>query len=164
MRWLSSLSGTWMTSIAASPTCRSRPVNRKVSLNCRCKFLVIEVMVNQSISVCWRLCSSHLHFYQSVRTKEAMSEKQKEVRLLSTDALNSGGFAQSTRAGEGKQTNGAAAAAAALTHGPHSQPPPTSLCSSEKKPLLFLKAGREGGLWGELSLCSTTPPAIKKNK
>jgi len=55
----------------------------------------------------------------------------------------------STGAGEGKQTNGgvaaaaAAAAAAALTHGPHSQPPPTSLCSSEKKPLLFLKAGRE---------------------
>lgn len=48
-----------------------------------------------------------------------------------------------TRVGEGKQTNGAAAAAA-LTHGPHSQPPPTSLCSSEKKPLLFPSTG-EGG-------------------
>lgn len=43
--------------------------------------------------------------------------------------------------GEGKHTNGAAAA---LTHGPHSQPPPTSLCSSEKKPLLFASTG-EGG-------------------
>lgn len=49
-----------------------------------------------------------------------------------------------TRAGEGRQTN-AGAAAAALTHGPHSQPPPTSLCSSEKKALLFAGAGREGG-------------------
>lgn len=58
-------------------------------------------------------------------------------------------FFTGTRAGEGRQTNAgaapAAAAAAALTHGPHSQPPPTSLCSSEKKALLFAGAGREGG-------------------
>lgn len=64
----------------------------------------------------------------------------------------------------GETDRAAAAAAAALTHGPHSQPPPTSLCSSEKKPLLFPKAGREEGLWGEPLLSSTTPPAIKQKK
>lgn len=67
--------------------------------------------------------------------------------------------------GQGEQTN-RAAAAAALTHGPHSQPPPTSLCSSEKKPLLFVSAVREGrevsGV--KLRLASTTPPAIEREK
>lgn len=70
-----------------------------------------------------------------------------------------------TRVGEGKQTNGAAAAAA-LTHGPHSQPPPTSLCSSEKKPLLFPSTG-EGGRslgWTAAQLRHSTRHQKKKKQ
>lgn len=85
---------------------------------------------------------------------EAVNQKVDSINLV---------VCSGTRAWEGKQTN-RAAAAAALTHGPHSQPPPTSLCSSEKKPLLFPSTGREGGLWGEPPLSSTTPPAIKKKE
>lgn len=68
------------------------------------------------------------------------------------------------RGGGNRQTEQQQQHAAALTHGPYSQPPPTSLCSSEKKPLLFPKAGREEGLWGEPLLSSTTPPAIKQKE
>lgn len=94
---------------------------------------------------------------RTCRRAAAVNQKVNDTLILEVCA--------GTGVGEGRQTNGAAAAAAAaLTHGPHSQPPPTSLCSSEKKPLLFPRTGREGGLWGEPPLSSTTPPALKKKK
>lgn len=85
----------------------------------------------------------------------AMNQKVKDTIILEV--------CTGTRVGEGKQTNGAAAA---LTHGPHSQPPPTSLCSSEKKPLLFPSTG-EGGRslgWTAVQLRHSTRHQKKRNR
>lgn len=116
--------------------------------------------------------SGTLHFQRTTSIVASLN-KHADVVCDRTEAVNqkvwqynSGVLHRQQSWGGGEQTNWAAAAAAApaaaaLTHGPHLQPPPTSLCSSEKKPLLFPCAGREGGLWGEPPL---TPPAIKKKR
>lgn len=84
------------------------------------------------------------------------------VNQKSDDEIQTVEVCTGTRAGEGKQMNGAATG---LTHGPHSLPPPTSLCSfREKSSFCFSKRGGSEVFGVNRRSASPLRPPSKKKK